>query len=64
MKTDIESKRMCCWHCGVQMIWGSDFSFEDFCIEGEGIVSTFHCPNCPATADVYSEDVTGTPIKK
>ena len=44
---------MCCWHCGTPMIWGADFSFEDYGMDGEGIVSNFSCPNCPATAEVY-----------
>jgi hypothetical protein len=34
------------------MIWGADFDFSDFGYDGEGIVSSFGCPNCPATAEV------------
>ena len=34
------------------MIWGADFNPEDFGIDGEGIISTFSCPACPATAQV------------
>ena len=44
---------MRCWHCGKEMVWGSDFSFEDYGREGEGIVSSFSCQNCPATAEVW-----------
>lgn len=45
---------MNCWHCKSEMIWGSDFSFEDYNEEGEGIYSSFTCSNdeCLATAEV------------
>ena len=42
-----------CWFCGCEMIWGSDFMFEDYGIEGDGIVSSLSCPNCGASADFY-----------
>ena len=35
------------------MIWGGDFDYEDYGMEGEGIVSNFSCSNCEATAEVY-----------
>ena len=41
---------MLCWYCGKPFIWGADFNPEDYGIEGEGIVSTFSCSACPATA--------------
>lgn len=32
-----------CFHCGQQsVIWDSDFSFEDYCEEGEGIIHECH----------------------
>lgn len=38
-----------CFHCGHNaVIWDSDFSFEDFCYEGEGIVHICHCTHCGA----------------
>ena len=38
-----------CFHCGcVAVIWDSDFSFEDFGYEGEGIVHVCHCTHCGA----------------
>lgn len=38
-----------CFHCGHRsVIWDNDFSFEDFCYEGEGIVHICHCSNCGA----------------
>lgn len=38
-----------CFHCGARaVIWDSDFNFEDFGYEGEGIVHICHCENCGA----------------
>lgn len=38
-----------CFHCGLRaVIWGADFSFEDFGYIGEGIVHTLTCSNCGA----------------
>lgn len=38
-----------CFHCGERsVVWDNDFSFEDFCLEGEGIVHVCHCGNCGA----------------
>ena len=38
-----------CFHCGARaVVWDSDFSFEDFGYEGEGIVHVCHCSNCGA----------------
>lgn len=38
-----------CFHCGEKsVIWDSDFSFEDYGYEGEGIVHMCHCTNCGA----------------
>lgn len=46
---------MNCWHCQSEMIWGGDHSYEDYGMEGEGIVSNFSCSNekCEVTAIVY-----------
>jgi hypothetical protein len=30
------------------VIWDNDFSFEDYCEEGEGIMHECHCTNCGA----------------
>lgn len=38
-----------CFHCGMRtVIWDSDFDFEDFGYEGEGIVHVLHCTRCGA----------------
>ena len=44
---------MNCWQCKSDLIWGGDHSFEDYLMEGEGIVSNLHCPNCPVEVLVY-----------
>ena len=38
-----------CFHCGARaVIWDSDYDFDDFALEGEGIVQCLHCTNCGA----------------
>lgn len=46
-----------CWFCGAEMIWGTDFDFEDYGIDGEGVVATLHCtnPDCGASAEFYTK---------
>ena len=34
--------------CTKSVVWDADFNFEDFCLEGEGIVHICHCSNCGA----------------
>ena len=36
---------MNCWHCSMDLIWGGDHTYEDYCMEGDGIVSNLTCPN-------------------
>ena len=38
-----------CFHCLTDnVVWDSDFDFEDFGYEGKGIVHICHCTNCGA----------------
>jgi len=38
-----------CFHCLCKTVgWCSDFDYEDFGYEGEGIVHICHCSNCGA----------------
>lgn len=38
-----------CFHCCTNsVIWDSDFNYEDFGYEGDGIVHVCHCTNCGA----------------
>lgn len=43
------------YFCNSELIWGNNFSFEDYCLEGDGIVSTLSCSNedCGAYEDFY-----------
>ena len=46
-------KKMNCWHCNTELIWGGDHDYEAYGLEGEGIVSNLSCPKCPTTLEVY-----------
>lgn len=39
---------MDCWHCKNELIWGGDHDYEDYGLEGEGIVSNLSCSKCDA----------------
>lgn len=41
-----------CWSCGSSLIWQSDFDFEDYGYEGEGIVSNLICSNPLCNAEI------------
>lgn len=47
-----------CWFCGEEMIWQNDFNFEDFCLDGEGVVAVLLCSNdeCGAVANFIKGD--------
>lgn len=47
---------MTCWHCGEKVIWGGDHTFEDYCIEGEGLVTNLSCSKCSAEYLCYLSD--------
>jgi hypothetical protein len=47
---------MKCWHCNEDVIWGGDHSYEDYRIEGEGIVSNLSCSKCEAHYLIYLKD--------
>ena len=51
-KGDCKTK---CLFCDTNMVWGADFSFEDYGMEGDGIVITLICPNCNASAEFYTK---------
>ena len=49
-----------CFHCGQRaVIWGSDFDFEDYGMEGEGVVHVCHCSHCGAWITYYVPIETG-----
>ncbi len=38
-----------CFHCGMKsVIWDGDFDYDDYGIEGDGIIHECHCSNCGA----------------
>lgn len=39
--------------CGGDIIWGGDHTFEDYCVEGDGIVSNGSCSKCPNYVLLY-----------
>lgn len=43
-----------CFHCGHRsVIWQADFTFDEYGMEGEGIVHVCHCVNCGADIEYY-----------
>ena len=44
---------MKCWHCNNELIWGGDFDYEDYGLDGKGIVSNLSCSKCNAYVEVY-----------
>ena len=36
---------MKCYLCESELIWNNDFSYEDYMLEGDGIVTELTCPN-------------------
>ena len=45
-----------CWHCNNDVIWGGDHNYEDYGLEGEGIVSNLHYSKCNAEYLIYLKD--------
>jgi len=44
---------MNCWHCKNKLTWRGDFDFEDYSLDGKGIVSNLSCSKCNAYVEVY-----------
>lgn len=43
-----------CFHClSKSVVWNADFDFEDYGLEGEGIVHCLTCANCGAEIEYY-----------
>jgi len=51
---------MVCPKCKTPMIWGSDFNYEDYGAEGQGVVGSYTCNN--NRCDVDAVDIF-TPIE-
>lgn len=54
---DYEKERKTwCYICKeAEMKWDGDFSFEDYGLDGKGIISNLSCPKCGATAEFYTK---------
>ena len=37
-----------CFRCGEKLWWECDYSYEDYDMDGDGLVTTYQCPNCGA----------------
>lgn len=42
-----------CHFCGAELIWGGDHDYEDYNIEGSGIVTNLSCSNENCNANWY-----------
>ena len=43
-----------CFHCGMRtVVWQADFSFEDYGLDGDGIVQLCTCGHCGAQIEYY-----------
>ena len=43
---------MNCWHCGTELIWGSDHDISEEA-ENCAMLTNLHCPNCQSDVDVW-----------
>lgn len=42
-----------CPRCGKQSaVWGNDYNFEDYCMDGDGIVTNYTCTECNSDIQV------------
>ena len=42
-----------CFLCDGKIMWEGDFTFEELCVEGEGVVHMCKCSECGAEYEVY-----------
>ena len=47
-----EPSRSLCWLCGGELLWNSDFNYDEVYGEGEGIVSYLTCMECGAEVQI------------
>ena len=51
---------MKCYNCGSVVIWGGDHTFEDYGLNGEGIVTNLSCSKCNAEYLIYLGEEDGS----
>ena len=57
-KKEVDYININCPICGEPLIWGAEFDFEDYGLDGEGIVHSLHCRNgCCELATFEESDV-------
>ena len=44
---------MICGRCNTELIWGGDHDYEDYSLDGDGIVSNYSCSKCDCTVIAY-----------
>ena len=47
---------MKCWYCKAPVQWQSDFTFEDYEMSGDGIVTVLTCTGCNAYYEITLAD--------
>jgi hypothetical protein len=45
---------MDCYNCKEKLIWNNDFTYEDFNVEGDGIVVVLSCTNQDCDVDIVN----------
>tara|TARA_R100001440_G_scaffold72658_1_gene96691 strand:+ start:300 stop:458 length:159 start_codon:yes stop_codon:yes gene_type:complete len=45
-----------CWWCRSDLIWQNDFTKEEWCMEGEGLVTVLVCSGCGAEVRYIEKD--------
>ena len=41
------------YRCNNELIWGGDHDYEDYGVEGDGVVTNLSCSRCSAFVEVY-----------
>lgn len=44
---------MKCVNCGCKMVWQNDYDFNDYGINGEGIIKVFSCGECDTLSENF-----------
>lgn len=48
---------MICFNCGEDSVmWDNDLSFEDYGLDGDGVVHELHCIKCGAEITYYCKE--------
>lgn len=50
------ASRNVCFHCGGEVIWSGDFSFDDYGMGGDGVIHELYCKDCGAEITYYCKE--------